>query len=164
MHAYSPVPLTLTAHCSLFTGTCPPHHRVRNNGVYYLDEGNVTLAEVLKKEGFRTAASGRIDESLKEYALLIEDFPEEASVYIELSDVYKAQGNRGKAVESMKKAVEFEPSPEIFYKYAFLLEENGDLEGAVLWLGEYLDALPDKNTPAWREAEALLKSWKKRLE
>ena len=122
---------------------------------------NMTLR---MRHAYCLAASGRIDESLKEYALLIEDFPEEASVYKELSDVYKAQGNRGKAVESMKKAVEFEPSPELFYKYAFLLEENGDLEGAVLWLGEYLDALPDKNTSAWREAEALLMSWKKRLE
>jgi arylsulfatase A-like enzyme len=54
--SYSPVPLTLPAHCSLFTGTCPPYHRVRNNGVYYLDGENITLAEVLKKEGFRTAA------------------------------------------------------------------------------------------------------------
>jgi arylsulfatase A-like enzyme/predicted Zn-dependent protease len=48
------VPLTLPAHSSLFTGTFPARHAVRDNGGYYLDEGQETLAEVLKARGFRT--------------------------------------------------------------------------------------------------------------
>jgi len=48
------MPLTLPAHSSLLTGTFPPHHGVRDNGGFYLSEGETTLAEVLKARGYRT--------------------------------------------------------------------------------------------------------------
>ncbi len=48
------VPLTLPAHSSLFTGTFPARHSVRDNGGYYLGDEQTTLAEVLKARGFRT--------------------------------------------------------------------------------------------------------------
>lgn len=54
-HAISHVPLTLPSHCSLFTGNLPLHHGVRDNG-YRLPDFNVTLAEILKKKDYRTAA------------------------------------------------------------------------------------------------------------
>jgi arylsulfatase A-like enzyme len=54
--AYCQVPLTLPSHCSLLTGTYPLYHQVHNNGFYYLDHSHLTLAEVLRKEGFKTAA------------------------------------------------------------------------------------------------------------
>jgi arylsulfatase A-like enzyme/Tfp pilus assembly protein PilF len=49
-------PLTLPAHASLLTGTFPPHHGVRDNGGFYLDDAEVTLADVLKERGYRTGA------------------------------------------------------------------------------------------------------------
>jgi arylsulfatase A-like enzyme/Flp pilus assembly protein TadD len=55
-NAYSPVPLTLPAHCSLFTGTYPPSHQVRNNGNYALARQVQTLAETLLDHKFQTAA------------------------------------------------------------------------------------------------------------
>jgi arylsulfatase A-like enzyme len=54
--AYSPVPLTLPAHCSILTGEYPFVHRVRNNGFYLLSPEQVTLAEILKARGFSTSA------------------------------------------------------------------------------------------------------------
>jgi arylsulfatase A-like enzyme/Flp pilus assembly protein TadD len=47
-------PLTLPAHSSLFTGSFPARHAVRDNGGYYLAEAHVTLAEVLRDRGYRT--------------------------------------------------------------------------------------------------------------
>lgn len=47
-------PLTLPAHSSLFTGTFPPFHGVRDNGGFYLGEDQVTLAETLRERGYRT--------------------------------------------------------------------------------------------------------------
>ena len=47
-------PLTLPAHASLFTGTFPTFHGVRDNGQFYLGDEQTTLAEVLKGQGYRT--------------------------------------------------------------------------------------------------------------
>ena len=55
-NCYTPVPLTLPAHCSLFTGRYPLAHQVRNNGTYFLPETETTLAEILKGNSFHTAA------------------------------------------------------------------------------------------------------------
>ena len=48
------MPLTLPAHSSLFTGTFPAWHGVRDNGGFYLGDEQTTLAEVLRARGFRT--------------------------------------------------------------------------------------------------------------
>jgi arylsulfatase A-like enzyme/Tfp pilus assembly protein PilF len=48
------VPLTLPAHSSLLTGTFPGWHGVRDNGGFYLEDDQQTLAEVLRQNGFRT--------------------------------------------------------------------------------------------------------------
>ncbi len=48
------MPLTLPAHSSLLTGTYPAFHGVRDNGGFYLGEEQLTLAEILKAEGYRT--------------------------------------------------------------------------------------------------------------
>ena len=55
-HATSTVPLTFPSHSSLFTGLVPPHHGVRDNGGFFLDEAKTTLAERLKQAGFATGA------------------------------------------------------------------------------------------------------------
>ena len=53
---YTPVPLTLPAHCSLFTGRYPIAHQVRNNGTYVLQPSEPTMAGVFKERGYDTAA------------------------------------------------------------------------------------------------------------
>ena len=55
-HCYTPAPLTLPAHCSLFTGRYPIAHQVRNNGTYVLPPSEETLARVLKGRGYETGA------------------------------------------------------------------------------------------------------------
>ena len=52
--AVSVAPLTLPAHSSIFTGKFPPEHGVRDNGGFFLDPAQTTLAEVLKARGYRT--------------------------------------------------------------------------------------------------------------
>ncbi|MCO6436640.1 MAG: sulfatase-like hydrolase/transferase [Phycisphaerae bacterium] len=54
--AISPVPLTLPSHTTMLTGLEPPSHGVRHNGEYRLDPVHVTLAEILKDQGYQTAA------------------------------------------------------------------------------------------------------------
>jgi arylsulfatase A-like enzyme/Tfp pilus assembly protein PilF len=54
--AIAPVPLTLPAHSTLFTGLLPPRHGVRDNGGYVLDPKHRTLAAALKADGWQTGA------------------------------------------------------------------------------------------------------------
>lgn len=55
-NAFSHVPLTLPSHSSMLTGTIPPYHGVHDNIDYRLGDSNVTLAEILKANSFKTAA------------------------------------------------------------------------------------------------------------
>jgi arylsulfatase A-like enzyme/Flp pilus assembly protein TadD len=55
-HATATVPLTFPSHSSIFTGLVPPHHGVRDNGGFFLDDAKVTLAERLRQAGYATGA------------------------------------------------------------------------------------------------------------
>ncbi len=54
--AISPVPLTLPAHASLFTGTTPLKHAVHLNGERTLSDDCATLASSFTAAGYRTGA------------------------------------------------------------------------------------------------------------
>jgi arylsulfatase A-like enzyme len=55
-NCYSPVPLTLPSHCTIFTGKYPIGHGVRNNGTFYLNDNHHTLTEIYQKKGYHTYA------------------------------------------------------------------------------------------------------------
>jgi arylsulfatase A-like enzyme/Flp pilus assembly protein TadD len=52
--ATTAAPITLPAHSSIFTGRFPPQHGVRDNGGYFLNDKEQTLAETLKAKGYAT--------------------------------------------------------------------------------------------------------------
>jgi arylsulfatase A-like enzyme/predicted Zn-dependent protease len=52
----SQTPLTLPSHSTLFTGTLPLFHGVRDNGGFILPQELTTMAEVFKAGGYSTAA------------------------------------------------------------------------------------------------------------
>ncbi len=54
--AHSTAPLTLPAHSTILTGLYPFNHGVRNNGDFYLPPDIPTLAGILRKRGYGTAA------------------------------------------------------------------------------------------------------------
>ena len=56
-NALSPVPLTLPAHTSLFTGLLPYQHGVRDNVGYRLAPGANTLAGFLRQRGYATGGA-----------------------------------------------------------------------------------------------------------
>ena len=56
--AYSPCPMTLPSHASIFTGLPPTEHEVRNNIGYRLDGAKITtLAEKLRQNGYATGGA-----------------------------------------------------------------------------------------------------------
>ncbi len=54
--AITPSPLTLPGHASLFTGLLPEKHGVRCDGMMMLESKYQTLAEMLRDNGYETAA------------------------------------------------------------------------------------------------------------
>ena len=54
--AVTPVPLTLPSHSSMLTGMYPINHGVHGNLDYKLDAEYITLAEILKNDGYHTGA------------------------------------------------------------------------------------------------------------
>ena len=54
--AIAQAPLTAPSHASILTGVIPPRHGVRDNGGFALPVTVPTLAEVLQRAGYRTAA------------------------------------------------------------------------------------------------------------
>lgn len=54
--AVTSVPLTLPSHATLLTGVYPPRHGIRDNGRHALAAEHATLAEILKANGYDTAA------------------------------------------------------------------------------------------------------------
>ncbi len=55
-NAYSPAPITLPSHASIMTGQYPIRHGVHDNGIFVLTDSAVTLAEILKEQGYNTGA------------------------------------------------------------------------------------------------------------
>lgn len=55
--AYSPLPLTIPSHATMFTGLYPHRHHVRANGDNLLGREFTTLAELLQGQGWNTGAS-----------------------------------------------------------------------------------------------------------
>src|SRR5687768_10035531 len=56
-HAYSHIPLTFPSHATMLTGVYPADHGVRDNLAFTLKSEIPTLAELLKKNGYKTGAA-----------------------------------------------------------------------------------------------------------
>ncbi len=54
--AVTQAPLTLPSHASMFTGTNPNVHHVRDTGGFVLQPSSVTMATILRNHGWNTAA------------------------------------------------------------------------------------------------------------
>ncbi len=55
--ALTSIPITLPSHSSIMTGKVPFVHGVRDNGLFELPQEQLTLAEILKNQGYATAAA-----------------------------------------------------------------------------------------------------------
>jgi tetratricopeptide (TPR) repeat protein len=125
-----------------------------------IEPENKTLRQ---RYAYTLAALGRQEEALDRYRRLRIEYPGDAGILKEMSEIYKAMGNPDSAIDSLKAAIDLEPAPDMYYEYAFLLEEGGQLEKAIVWIKKFLDSALDKSTPRWKKAQAALVQWEKRL-
>jgi arylsulfatase A-like enzyme/Tfp pilus assembly protein PilF len=57
LNAMTAIPITLPSHSTIFTGTYPIAHGVRDNSLFRLPDSRTTLAEILKARGHATGAA-----------------------------------------------------------------------------------------------------------
>ncbi|HXV63045.1 MAG TPA: sulfatase-like hydrolase/transferase, partial [Vicinamibacteria bacterium] len=131
--AVSPVPLTLPSHATILTGLFPMGHGVRDNGTYLLADEETTLAEILKAQGYETAAfvSSFVVDSrfgLSQGFDTYYDFDEEASAAEEakrgLANVQRPGG------DTAKRAVEWlsRPRQAPFFLWLHLYDPHSPFE------------------------------------
>jgi arylsulfatase A-like enzyme len=133
--ALTSAPSTLPSHASIMTGLHPYAHGTRSNSGYVLAEANETLAEALRRHGYRTAAEiaapvigkrTRLDQGFESYR-----DPESFDVTLKRLPVYAESGE-----------VEYADVPErdaadvTRFGLRFLAENKGDR--FFLWL-HYFD-------------------------
>jgi len=56
LNAFTPSPLTLPSHSSIFTGLYPQTHNVHDNDIFQLRKSIITLPEFLHKQGYYNVA------------------------------------------------------------------------------------------------------------
>jgi len=108
-------------------------------------------------------ALNRGEEALKVYLKLLEEYPNDPIVYREIGILYDSMGELEKARESLKKAVEIDPSPTAYYNFAVALEKNGELKEAVRYLKLYLETTREGDSEMKAEAQRALAQWEARL-
>lgn len=140
-NCYTPVPVTLPAHASLFTGKYPVTINVRNNGRYYLGYEFETVAEMLKKKDFYT------------FAVI--------SSYVLVSKFGLSQGfdKYDDSLDVMKMSIGLNsqiPADKVFNKFRLLLGKSGK-ENFFGWVHFY-----DPHTP-YAPPEDYSKRFKKDL-
>jgi tetratricopeptide (TPR) repeat protein len=120
-YAIVQTPLTLPSHSSIMTGTYPLFHGVRDNGGFYLDENQTTLAETLKNNGYSTApfnykpdfnlgllyaSNQELESAIKEFESCIAKNPDFADVYAFLAKAFMDKGeDLDHAVQMAKKHI-----------------------------------------------------------
>ena len=141
--AYTTCPVTLPSHVSIHTGTYPPYHGVRGNGIFRMRESLQTLAESLKAKDYATgavvgsvvlASDYGLDQGFDSYDDEIEG---EAGV-----DLVTAER---KADEVTRRALEFlaDRGDEPFFLWAHYFDPHTIYEPPARFAEQYPDSLYD---------------------
>ncbi|MGA7617342.1 MAG: sulfatase-like hydrolase/transferase [Thermoanaerobaculia bacterium] len=129
-HCITPTAYTLPSHSSIMTGTYPPYHGVRINGNAGLAEANVTMAERLRQDGYRTGGfvgafvlDGRwgLNQGFDRYD---DDFQIGADQRLDLAGV---QRPANQVVDAALKWLD-EPGPKPFFAWVHLYDAHTPYE------------------------------------
>jgi tetratricopeptide (TPR) repeat protein len=141
--AYTHVPLTLPAHATLFTGRLPADHGIHDNLGYTLSPAVETLAERLRKAGYRTggAVSAVVLSHISGIARGF-DFYDDAVEVTEtrqiLSRVQRAGGATSSALESWITGAA-SGSREPLFAFLHLYEPHTPYEPPEPWKSRFTD-------------------------
>ncbi|MCP4154527.1 MAG: sulfatase-like hydrolase/transferase, partial [bacterium] len=134
-NCYTPVPLTLPAHCTMFTGKYPISLNVRGNGIYALDGKEKTLAEIMKESGYSTYGV------ISSFVLLAKFGLNQGF------DVYDDSLNSHKMYNNYESEID---APEVYQKFNQWFDKNHDSR-FFAWVHLYDPHKPYKAPPEFRK-------------
>jgi choline-sulfatase len=139
--ARTSVPLTLPAHASIMTGNYPPVHGVRDNGAFRLSDEQLTLAEVLRREGYETAAFIGAFVLDRQFGLAqgFDDYDEGSWSNVRGLESLAAE-RRGNAVyEAFSKWLENRAGGKPFFAWVHLYDPHAPHDPPEPFRGRYID-------------------------
>jgi len=84
------------------------------------------------------ATSGKIQEAIAVFKILISDYPEDYEIWQDLGIAYGYVGKFSDSIDSLKKAVSLHPTPLAYYNLAVAFKKVGNIQEAVYYLKLYL--------------------------
>ncbi|MGZ6971995.1 MAG: sulfatase-like hydrolase/transferase, partial [Thermoanaerobaculia bacterium] len=125
-NAFSPVPLTLPAHASLFTGLLPYQHGVRDNIGYRLSPGTTTLASFLKQRGYSTggAVSAFVLDHATGIAEGFDDYRDDVEMRASGEALGQVQRSGAVTEELLEKRISEQPSQNPLFAFLHLYEPH----------------------------------------
>jgi tetratricopeptide (TPR) repeat protein len=106
--------------------------------------------------------SGLFDEAVPFYKQAEAGLPEDPAVPGELALCYVALKDYAAAAASFEKSLRLGPSQRVYFNYALMTAESGDLAKAVKLMSLSLEPAPQDSRLAER-ASSLLRDWQNRL-
>ena len=159
-NCYSPVPLTLPAHCTILTGKYSIGHNVRNNGRYFLNKEEPVMTELLKKKGYHTHA---VMAAVEQYNSLLdkEILSRNDGFLYKVAMLNGQAGKMAMAEKIFRMILRVKPHGKYYYYYAMILSRNRKFREAVKSMETALSRYPADLTAAQTtKALSVLGAWK----
>lgn len=129
-NALSPVPLTLPAHASLFTGLLPYQHGVRDNVGYRLSPKTITLATFLRQRGYSTggAVSAFVLEHATGVAEGFDDYRDDVEMRAPGEALGQVQRSGAVTEELLEQWIDGQPPEKPLFAFLHLYEPHTPYE------------------------------------
>ncbi|MEW6455568.1 MAG: sulfatase-like hydrolase/transferase [Acidobacteriota bacterium] len=116
-----------------------------------------------KNYAMNLATTGKIQEAIKIYEQLAEDYPDDYEIRQDLGIAYGYLGDLSKAIDTLKKALSLRPTPTAYYNLAVAMKKVGNINEAVHYLRLYLENPDGESEQKIKNAQIELQSLEKML-
>jgi arylsulfatase A-like enzyme/Flp pilus assembly protein TadD len=113
---------------------------------------------------FNLTSSGLVDQAIEVYKKLTQDYPDDALLFQYLGIAYGITGEYSKAIESLKQAIDINPTPTAYLNLAVAYERTGETSEAIRYLKLYLENPQGESQQSVRAAKAELARLEKSIQ
>jgi tetratricopeptide (TPR) repeat protein len=109
------------------------------------------------------ATGGKIPEAIRFYTRLIQDYPEEYTLFQYLGIAYGVAGEYEKAIKNLEQAINLHPTPTAYFNLGVAYKETGKTAEAIHALELYLEDPSGEDEASIRSVQMELLNLRKTL-